>query len=309
MKCNLCGCVAKVFEVNASSLRNKSQIIQELEGALNSHHVSSSSSSSSSTAAAALNAKNSTAKFNIDRFFSSQAANNNNNNNNNTHTDVKENKGRQKKRKISLRKEIVLSAHSKSSTAAASTNNSIMRMYATSMASHNESITVLSDDQDSSSSASSTSSSKQMTTTTSTTVVNIHKESLILFDEVDVVFREDVGFWSAVLHFVKRSRKPIILTTSDEFMMDKCNLNVERIDYARPRVDAAIQFLRRVARAEEHVVLDTCVLNRLLRECRCDMRRALVQLQALIQNSRLAATALSSSKVYLSFARSSYWHI
>lgn len=115
------------------------------------------------------------------------------------------------------------------------------------------------------------------------TVVNVHKESLILFDEIEVVFKEDVGFWSTVNHFVKRSKKPIVITTNDEFVQERLNLlNVERIEFERPRLDAAIRFLVSVA-AREHSKLETSTAYEIVRECGCDMRKALVQLQALIE--------------------------
>lgn len=113
--------------------------------------------------------------------------------------------------------------------------------------------------------------------------VNVHKESLILFDEIDVVFKDDVGFWSTVTHFVKKSKKPIVITTNDEFIQERLNLNVERIGFERPRVDACVRFLVSVAARETpHVKLETSTAYGIARECRCDMRKSLVQLQALI---------------------------
>jgi hypothetical protein len=152
-----------------------------------------------------------------------------------------------KKRKISLRKETVLSAHQ-------STNKT------------------------------KTSKAEEFSNNnTESSSVNIHKESLILFDEIDVVFREDVGFWAAINHFIKRSKKPIILTTNDEFLQEKINLNVEKIEFIRPRIDASIRFLKSVALKEQND-LDTHIAYNIIRDCKCDMRRALVQLQLLTQN-------------------------
>lgn len=63
--------------------------------------------------------------------------------------------------------------------------------------------------------------------------------------------------------------------------MEKFNLNVEKIDFVRPRVDAAVRFLKSVAKKENRKI-DTATASRIITECKCDMRRALVQLQALI---------------------------
>ena len=203
----------KVFEVNSSSPRCKSQIIQELEGALNSHHVSGSNSKKE-----LLKTDN-----NMDRYFKSVESN-----------------GKSRKRKTSLRREAVMSNASNLIEPAD-----------------------LIEDKNS---------------------VNIHKESLILFDEIDIVFREDVGFWSAVNHFIKKSRKPIVLTTSDEFIQERINLNVEKIDFCRPRIDAAVRFLKSVAKAES-ISLHRSLAYRIIQECKCDMRKSLNQMQIMLTNT------------------------
>jgi type II secretory pathway pseudopilin PulG len=52
----------KVFEVNSSNLRGKSQILQELDGVLNSHHVSSNPNASTTSTANAISSFFSNAK-------------------------------------------------------------------------------------------------------------------------------------------------------------------------------------------------------------------------------------------------------
>lgn len=128
--------------------------------------------------------------------------------------------------------------------------------------------------------------------------VNVHKESLILFDEIEIVFKEDTGFWATVTHFVKKSKKPIIITTNDEFVQERMNLNVERIDFERPRVDACVRFLVSVAKRETSMKLEMSTAYEIVRECGCDMRKSLVQLQALIggdANPSVSSNQLTSS--------------
>ena len=115
--------------------------------------------------------------------------------------------------------------------------------------------------------------------------VKIHTESLILFDEIDVVFKEDVGFLSAINHFIKKSRKPIVLTTNDDYLQEKINLNVEKIDFVRPRIESSIKFLKKVASLESKV-LDKPTANKIIQESKFDMRRAIMQLHALIYSSK-----------------------
>lgn len=98
-----------------------------------------------------------------------------------------------------------------------------------------------------------------------------------------MVFKEDVGFWSTVSHFVKKSKKPIVITTNDEFIQERMSLNIERIEFERPRVDACVRFLVSVAKREAAAMkLELSTAYEIVRECRCDMRKSLVQLQALI---------------------------
>ncbi len=259
----------KVFEVNSSSLRNKYQIIQELEGALNSHHVSNNKSTplSSVASSAVLNKKevaSSIANFKLQNFFKLKPANTIT-----TTTDVSPVKSKErpptyvspqtktrKKRKISLRKETFLSSANKNDTKEKSNDcNEINKPDLSGSA----------DDDANLCSGSS---------------VKIHTNSLILFDEIDVVFKEDKDFFAAINHFIKKSKKPILLTTNDDYLQEKINLNIEKIDFVRPRIEAAIKFLKKVA-ALENKVLDTHTANKLIRECKFDMRRALMQFQAL----------------------------
>lgn len=203
--------------MNSSSLRSKSHIIQELEGALDSHHVSNHPKESK---------ENHGSK--IDSFFKSPQ-----NGRGILKRTVNDDKPGKKPRRASR--------------------------------------------------------GKKNEETSAKSSVNVHKESLILFDEIEVVFKEDVGFWPTVVHFIKKSKKPIVITTNDEFIQEKMNLNVERIEFERPRVDASIRFLVSVAGREMPASkLETSTAYEIVRECKCDMRKSLVQLQALIGGARSA---------------------
>ncbi|XP_042636415.1 ATPase family AAA domain-containing protein 5 [Orycteropus afer afer] len=78
---------------------------------------------------------------------------------------------------------------------------------------------------------------KQIIQTKSTNTTNSNKEfggeepnrknatSLILFEEVDVIFDEDAGFLNAIKTFMATTKRPVILTTSDptfSLMFDGC---------------------------------------------------------------------------------------
>ena len=56
------------------------------------------------------------------------------------------------------------------------------------------------------------------------------------------------------------------------------NLNVEKVDFIRPRVDASVRYLKKIAMLE-NAMLDTPTAYEIIQNSGCDMRRALIQLQ------------------------------
>jgi DNA polymerase III delta prime subunit len=246
--------------------------MQDLDGALNSHHVSSSNSSSSfgslldsdskgkmknffnisspnkklkAIKAASRIASKPTQTTILSSFFPKTTEKTEKDQSDSDSEQIKVANVRRNKRKNSLRKETVISSHVRN-------NEQEKKIFDADLDPNNI-----------------------------VSKINIHKESLILFDEIDIVFKEDVGFWSAVNYFIKKSKKPIIMTTNDEYLQEKINLNVEKIEFIRPRVDASIKYLKSIAK-RENIELDTPTAYKLVRESKCDMRRALVQLQAII---------------------------
>ncbi len=295
--------------MNSSSLRCKSQIIQELEGALNSHHVSNNNNTPGfSNTNKNSNSNADAANFKIQKFFQSS------NETTKKTTDSESNTKTKKTTKKSL--ETPNNAPQKSSSiqnfflkpAAKTVQLAITQPVQDTTSSSQIMSTDDSEDSDAGyknpqrirrkkrknslrrEAVLSVHARKQPAieekqtlnlTPSKSSSVKIHTESLILFDEVDVVFREDVGFFSAVNHFIKKSRKPIVLTTNDEFLQDKINLNIEKIQFSLPRVDAGVKFLKSIATMEKSE-LDTSTAYKIVHDCKCDMRRAMVQLQTLI---------------------------
>ena len=42
------------------------------------------------------------------------------------------------------------------------------------------------------------------------------RQSLILLEEVDILFKEDTNFWPSLVTFIKSSRRPVVLTCNGQ---------------------------------------------------------------------------------------------
>ncbi|GFY76353.1 ATPase family AAA domain-containing protein 5, partial [Trichonephila inaurata madagascariensis] len=56
---------------------------------------------------------------------------------------------------------------------------------------------------------------------------SISTQTIILFDDIDVVFQEDEGLWSTIRSFLRISKKPVIFTVSRNLAIVKANLDTD----------------------------------------------------------------------------------
>ncbi|XP_070964742.1 ATPase family AAA domain-containing protein 5-like [Oncorhynchus clarkii lewisi] len=102
--------------------------------------------------------------------------------------------------------------------------------------------------------------------------------SLILFEEVDVVFDDDVGFLTAIKTFMTTTKRPVILTTSDPSFKAKFDGNFEAILFKTPSVVNVCSYLQLLCLAE-NVRMDAGDITSLVTLNQIDIRRSLLQLQ------------------------------
>ncbi|XP_039663011.1 ATPase family AAA domain-containing protein 5b isoform X2 [Perca fluviatilis] len=102
--------------------------------------------------------------------------------------------------------------------------------------------------------------------------------SLILFEEVDVIFDDDVGFLAAIKTFMTTTKRPVILTTNDPSFKERFNHSLEEIIFRTPSAVNVCSYLQLVGLAE-NVRLELDDVSSLHRLSRGDVRRCLLQLQ------------------------------
>ncbi|XP_044037648.1 ATPase family AAA domain-containing protein 5 isoform X2 [Siniperca chuatsi] len=102
--------------------------------------------------------------------------------------------------------------------------------------------------------------------------------SLILFEEVDVIFDDDSGFLAAIKTFMTTTKRPVILTTSDPAFSTMFDGNFEEILFKTPSLLDVGSFLRLLCLTED-MRTDLWDISSLLRLTGCDIRQSLLQLQ------------------------------
>ncbi|CAL9693436.1 unnamed protein product [Knipowitschia caucasica] len=119
--------------------------------------------------------------------------------------------------------------------------------------------------------------------------------SLILFEEVDVIFEEDTGFLSAIKTFMTTTKRPVILTTSDPAFGAMFDGSFEEIVFKPPSELNVASYLQLLCLAE-NVRTELKDISALLSLNHCDIRRTLLQLQFWTRSGGLQTTTPPSGK-------------
>ncbi|NXE87560.1 ATAD5 protein, partial [Menura novaehollandiae] len=102
--------------------------------------------------------------------------------------------------------------------------------------------------------------------------------SLILFEEVDIIFDEDAGFLSAIKTFMATAKRPVILTTNDPTFSLMFDGFFEEINFRTPSLINSVSYLQALCLAE-NLRTDVKDLAALLTTNNCDIRQSVLCLQ------------------------------
>ncbi|KAL0263687.1 hypothetical protein SLS55_002668 [Diplodia seriata] len=104
------------------------------------------------------------------------------------------------------------------------------------------------------------------------------KQSLILLEEIDVLFEDDKNFWQTVEHLALHSKRPVIMTCTDESLRGISEDTLHGILRMSPApTDLATDYLLLLAAREGHL-LSRQTISSLYESKGCDLRATIMEL-------------------------------
>lgn len=125
------------------------------------------------------------------------------------------------------------------------------------------------------------------------------RQSLILLEEVDILFEDDKGFWASIVALLAKSRRPVVMTCNDTSKIPASMIRFqEYLEFTRPGMRELHIYLTAVCRIEGYICSSEYIVG-VIKQNRYDVRRCLMQLQydsGVVKNRyQLSKSSTSSS--------------
>ncbi|KAF9571715.1 hypothetical protein EC968_000233 [Mortierella alpina] len=105
------------------------------------------------------------------------------------------------------------------------------------------------------------------------------RQSLILLEEVDILFEDDKGFWASIMTLLSKSKRPVVMTCNDTSKIPAATLKFqEHLEFTKPGLREIHLYLSSICKIEGFIC-SAEYLTSLIMQCRYDIRRCLMQLQ------------------------------
>ncbi|KAG0000187.1 Sorting nexin mvp1 [Modicella reniformis] len=105
------------------------------------------------------------------------------------------------------------------------------------------------------------------------------RQSLILLEEVDILFEDDKGFWTSIVTLLSKSKRPVVMTCNDTSKIPAAMLRFqEHLEFSRPSLQELHEYLSSVCKIEGYICSSEYILG-LIKHWRYDVRKCLMQLQ------------------------------
>ncbi|CAH8535799.1 unnamed protein product [Schistosoma bovis] len=108
------------------------------------------------------------------------------------------------------------------------------------------------------------SSKKNTSSTKDSESLNLNCNSIVLFDEVDVLFESDRGFWSGLSSLLQLARRPVILTASDSSIVHNLPVPAYICHFTSASLELVVPYIR-VLCLNEGYNLDVQTANSLIK--------------------------------------------